>query len=271
LVITSYALLRLDVEAHRALQYAAVILDEAQQIKNPDSQNAQAAVALRAKHRFVMTGTPVENSVRDLWSLMHFLMPGYLGTRKEFKERYEGPIGTQPGGPEQQRLVKRIRPFLLRRTKVNVAKELPHKLEQVAWCELSGRQREIYAELAKAARQRLSELAGAKDQKQGRMVMLTALLRLRQAACDVRLLGADEEIPEEEASAKLELLMELLTEAQEGGHRVLVFSQFVKMLTGIRSRLESEGVSYCYLDGSSKDRAAPCLCSSSASKPAAPD
>jgi SNF2 family DNA or RNA helicase len=255
LVITSYALLRLDVEVHRALQYAAVILDEAQQIKNPDSQNAQAAVALRAKHRFVMTGTPVENSVRDLWSLMHFLMPGYLGTRKEFKERYEGPIGTQPGGPEQQRLVKRIRPFLLRRTKVIVAKELPQKLEQVAWCELSGRQREMYAELAKAARQQLSELAGAKDQKQGRMVMLTALLRLRQAACDVRLLGTDVEISEEDASAKLELLMELLTEAQEGGHCVLVFSQFVKMLTGIRSRLDAEGVNYCYLDGSSKDRA----------------
>ncbi len=254
LVITSYALLRMDVETHRALQYAAVILDEAQQIKNPDSQNAQAAVALRAKHRFAMTGTPVENSVRDLWSLMHFLMPGYLGTRKEFKERYEGPIGTQPGGPEQQRLVQRIRPFLLRRTKVNVAKELPQKLEQVAWCELSGRQREIYGELAKAARQQLSELAGAKDQKQSRMVMLTALLRLRQAACDVRLLGVDEEFSEEEASAKLELLMELLTEAQEGGHCVLVFSQFVKMLTRIRTRLEAEGVNYCYLDGSSKDR-----------------
>ncbi len=253
LVITSYPLLRVDVESHRSVQYAAVILDEAQQIKNPDSQNAQAAVALRARHRFVMTGTPVENSVRDLWSLMHFLMPGYLGTRKEFKDRYEGPISAAPGGPEQQRLTQRLRPFLLRRTKAVVAKELPAKLEQVVWCELSGSQRETYAALAKATREQLSALAGAADQKQSRMVMLTALLRLRQAACDVRLLG--QKADDGQGSAKVELLMELLAEATEGGHRVLVFSQFVQMLGHIRARLEAEGVSFCYLDGQSKDRA----------------
>ena len=255
LVITSYPLLRVDIEHHRQFTYAAVILDEAQNIKNPDSQNAQAATALRAKHKFVLTGTPVENSVRDLWSLMNFILPGYLGSRKEFKERYEGPISSQPDAPEQQRLSRRIAPFLLRRTKNLVAKELPEKLEQVVWCELAGPQREIYTKLAETTRRQLSELSGAADQKKSRMVMLTALLRLRQAACDARLLGMENPPEDAEASAKLDMLEELIQEAVDGGHRVLVFSQFVTMLGHIRSRLEAADITYCYLDGQSRDRA----------------
>ena len=256
LVITSYPLLRRDVDAYRGQDFSAAILDEAQHIKNPDSQNAQSASALKAKHRFVLTGTPVENSVRDIWSLMNFLMPGYLGTRTDFRERYENAIQSTSGGPEQQRLTRRIRPFLLRRTKQIVAKEIPDKLEQVAYCELTDTQRHIYTQLASATKQQLSELAGQKDRNKAKMVMLTALLRLRQAACDVRLLGLESPSGESEASAKLDLLEELLSEALDGGHRVLIFSQFVTMLGYIRSRLERLGVEYCYLDGQTRDRGA---------------
>jgi SNF2 family DNA or RNA helicase len=244
------------VEAYRGQEFSAVILDEAQHIKNPDSQNAQAAATLRARHRFVLTGTPVENSVRDIWSLMNFLMPGYLGTRADFRERYEGAIQSQSAGPEQHRLTRRIRPFLLRRTKQLVAKEIPEKLEQVAYCELTDVQRAVYSQLAEGTRRQLSDMAGEKDRNKSRMVMLTALLRLRQAACDVRLLGLESPPKEAEASGKLDLLQELLSEAVDGGHRVLVFSQFVAMLGHIRSRLDGLGVEYCYLDGQTRDRAA---------------
>ena len=256
LVITSYPLLRRDVEAYQGQQFSAVILDEAQHIKNPDSQNAQAATTLKARHRFVLTGTPVENSVRDIWSLMNFLMPGYLGTRADFRERFENAIQSQPGGPEQQRLTRRIRPFLLRRTKQLVAKEIPDKLEQVTYCELTETQQAIYIKLARTTRQQLSELSGQKDKAKSRMMMLTALLRLRQAACDARLLGLENPPTDTEASAKLDLLEELLSEALDGGHRVLVFSQFVAMLGHIRTRLDAAGVTYCYLDGQTRDRAA---------------
>jgi SNF2 family DNA or RNA helicase len=255
LVLTSYPLLRQDADFHRTQRYAAVVLDEAQQIKNPDSQLAQAACGLQAQLRFALTGTPVENSVRDLWSLFHFIMPGYLGSRKDFKERYEAPLSSKPDPSLQQRLYRRISPFILRRTKNVVAKDLPEKLEQVQWCELTPAQAEIYHELAAATRKQLAENAGSKEQKKYRMVMLTALLRLRQAACDVRLLGLESPPEEELASGKLDHLMELVEEATAAGHRMLVFSQFVSMLSHIRQRLEAAGISYCYLDGQSKDRA----------------
>jgi len=256
LVITSYPLLRRDVDQYAGMEFAAVLLDEAQHIKNPDSQNAQSAASLRAERRVALTGTPVENTVRDLWSLMHFLMPGYLGTRKDFQERFERPIQTDAVGPEGARLKRRIQPFLLRRTKKDVAKDLPEKLEQVAFCELTAAQNEIYRKLASSARTQLSELAAEKDRGKARILALTALLRLRQAACDLRLLGGEEEMSDEEASGKIELLSELLEEARDGGHRVLVFSQFVTMLGHIRERLKEEKVEFCYLDGSTKDRQA---------------
>ena len=256
LVITSYPLLRRDVDKYRGIEFAAALLDEAQHIKNPDSQNAQSATALRARHRFVLTGTPMENSVRDIWSLMHFLMPGYLGTREDFRERTERPMQTDPAGPEAARLRRRIQPFMLRRTKKTAAADLPEKIEQVAYCELTSTQREIYTALAAATRTKLADLAAEKNAGKARMLMLTALLRLRQAACDARLLGMDNPPSAEDASSKLELLTELLSTAIDGGNRVLVFSQFVAMLTGIRERLAAQEIEYCYLDGSTKDRGA---------------
>ncbi len=255
LVITSYPLLRRDAERYRGIDFAAAVLDEAQHIKNPESQNAQSAGTLRARNRFVLTGTPVENSIRDIWSLMHFLMPGYLGSREDFRERFEKEIESQPGGPAHRRLIKRLRPFVLRRTKREVVTELPDKIEQVAYCELTGRQRAVYTELMSATRRQVSELAGGKDQGKARMLMLTALLRLRQACCDLRLLQIEEEV-KEAAPAKVELLLELLSEALDGGHRVLIFSQFVSMLAILREALTAAGIDFCYLDGQTKDRAA---------------
>ena len=256
LVITSYPLLRRDIDKYRDIQFAAALLDEAQHIKNPDSQNAQSAANLRARHRFALTGTPMENTVRDIWSLMHFLMPGYLGTRADFRERFERAMQADPAGPEAARLRRRVQPFMLRRTKKTAAADLPDKIEQVAYCELTPVQRELYTRLASATRTQLSELAAEKNAGKARMLMLTALLRLRQAACDARLLGMENPPSPEDASAKLELLSELLSTAIDGGNRVLVFSQFVTMLGGIKERLATDGIDYCYLDGSTKDRGA---------------
>jgi superfamily II DNA or RNA helicase len=250
LVLTSYPLLRRDFDKYRRFEFAAVFLDEATHIKNPDTQNAQAAMALRARHRFVLTGTPVENSVRDLWSITEFVLPGYLGPRTDFRERYELPIA-KGSEPERARLAKRLRPILLRRLKQEVAKDLPNKIEQVSFCELSEAQRELYQKLHEEGRRKIEKLCDSKEQGRARMATLITLLRLRQVCCDLRLLGQHTERP----SGKIELLRELLEEAIDGGHRVLVFSQFVAMLKLISAQLELEGISHCYLDGDTKDRA----------------
>ncbi len=252
LYITSYPLLRRDGDFYRDIDFETVILDEAQHIKNPDSQNAQAAAALRSQARFALTGTPIENSIRDIWSLMNFLMPGYLGKRDDFRERYQREIETGPGGPAHRRLIQRLRPFILRRTKREVLQELPDKIEQVAYCELSNGQRELYTQLAQSTRRQLSELAGTANQNRARMTMLTALLRLRQTCCDERLLKPASE--PDEVSGKVEMLLELIGEALDGDHQVLVFSQFATMLRLLRDALNTLKIPICHLDGQTKDR-----------------
>jgi superfamily II DNA or RNA helicase len=254
LIITSYAVLRIDVERLYQERFEAVILDEAQHIKNPESQAAQAAFRLRADNRFVLTGTPVENSVRDVWSLFHFLMPGYLGTRNDFRERYEQPVTQEPGCVAHRRMVQRLAPFVLRRTKKAVAPELPDKIEQVVWCELSAAQREAYAKLVDLSRREVGKAEELKNKGQARMVMLTALLRLRQACNDLRLLGDDFQTLDDSDSGKFEALEELLTEAVDGGHRVLLFSQFTSMLDLLQTWLQARHIDFCRLDGSTRDR-----------------
>ncbi len=265
LVVTSYALLRRDLDRYRARTFDAVILDEAHHIKNPDSQVAQAACALRSRHRFVLTGTPMENSVRDLWSIMRFALPGYLGSRQDFRERYEQPLA-RPGDPAagnvRERLSRRLRPVLLRRRKKDVATELPDRIEQTAFCDLTAAQAQVYAQLLEQSRLKLDTARRDKNQGAGRMLVLTALLRLRQACCDLRLLGLPEDgtapnvdpevVPA--SSAKLALLDELLEEIREGGHRVLIFSQFVSMLKILSGHLEKSRTPFCYLDGSTKPK-----------------
>jgi len=252
LIVTSYALLRRDIERYRGIEFSAVILDEAQHIKNPDSQNAKAACALAARSRFILTGTPVENSIRDLWSLFEFLLPGYLGGRADFRDRYEMPLLGGERGTVWARLGRRIQPYLLRRLKADILDELPDKIEQVIAVELTDAQRAAYGQLQQAARAQIDDLARDGAAGPARMKVLTALLRLRQACCDLGLLGA--ETAGGETSAKRVALRELLGEAIDGGHRVLVFSQFTRMLDLIGEDLAADGVDFCRLDGSTKNR-----------------
>jgi SNF2 family DNA or RNA helicase len=255
LVITSYGLVRRDIEFYRTMEWDSVVLDEAQHIKNRQTQNAQAVKAVRSDHRLVLTGTPMENSVLDLWSIFDFLMPGYLGSASDFKERYELPIARDKETKAQARLGRRLRPFLLRRLKRDVAKDLPAKIEQISFCELSDDQRAIYRQVLEESRREVVEAVGANGLQKSRLMILTALLRLRQISCDLRLLKMENAKVSDMPSGKLEMFTELLDEVIDGGHRVLVFSQFVSMLTILRDRLTEMGIEFCYLDGSTTDRA----------------
>jgi superfamily II DNA or RNA helicase len=251
LVLTSYALLRRDAEQYRGIEFDTIVLDEAQHIKNRQTQNAQAVKAARARHRLVLTGTPLENSVLDLWSIFDFLMPGYLGSAQDFRERYETAIVRDKSGAAQARLARRLRPFLLRRRKRDVAADLPEKIEQISYCELGEDQRALYKEVLEAGRREM--LNAAAGPAQSRMIVLTSLLRLRQICCDARLLNLDSAATA--PSGKTELFLELLEAALDGGHRVLVFSQFTSMLALLRQELSAQQIAFCYLDGATSQRA----------------
>lgn len=255
LVVTSYALIRRDAERYRAFEFDTAVLDEAQHIKNRQTQNAQAVKAVRSKQRLVLTGTPMENSVLDLWSIFDFLMPGYLGTAKDFRERYELPIAKEKNGEAQARLARRLRPFMLRRLKKEVAADLPEKLEMVSFCELTSDQRAVYQQVIEASRKEVLDAVGEQGLAKSRLLVLTALLRLRQTCCDLRLLKADGVNPAT-ASGKLDLFSEMLEEVIDGGHRVLVFSQFTSMLALLQERLTAENIAHCYLDGGTINRGA---------------
>ena len=253
LVVTSYALIRRDAEQYRGIEFDTVALDEAQHIKNRQTQNAQAVKAIRARNKFVLTGTPIENSVLDLWSIFDFMMPGYLGSATDFKERYEVPIARENNPEAKARLARRIRPFLLRRLKKEVAKDLPDKIEQVSYCELTPEQQEVYQQLLESSRNEINSAVGQQGLQKSRMVILTALLRLRQVCCDLRLLKLEK--ASESNSGKFEMFGELLQEVIDGGHRVLVFSQFTEMLGLLKEHLAAQSIEYSYLDGSTTDRA----------------
>jgi superfamily II DNA or RNA helicase len=255
LVITSYALLRRDVAHYLEHEFGVLVLDEAQHIKNRSTQNAIVAKEVRACHKLVLTGTPIENSVSDLWSIMDFLMPHYLGSHESFRRNCELPIAG--GGPEaeaaQRRLRRKLQPFLLRRLKVEVARDLPPRIERVASCSLSADQKAVYKQLLDSSRNRLTDLVAKQGLQRSRMEVLKTLLRLRQVCCHLDLLKM-EGLKSEAPSAKMELFFELLDEALDGGHRVLVFSQFVTMLTILRKQMDQRQIPYCYLDGSTQDR-----------------
>jgi superfamily II DNA or RNA helicase len=270
LVVTSYALIRRDLERYQQFEFDTVILDEAQHIKNRATQNAQAVKMVRSQHRLVLTGTPLENSVLDLWSIFDFLMPGYLGSAKDFKERYEVPIAREKSAETQMRLARRLKPFILRRLKRDVAKDLPAKIEQVTFCELNDEQRTLYQQVMEFSRKEVLEAVGAQGLAKSKLVIFTALLRLRQICCDLRLLNlegrtsrvpdqtdpsASREVrPSENDSGKVEAFDELLQEIVDGGHRVLVFSQFTSMLSLLKEKLNEQQIEFCYLDGSTTNR-----------------
>lgn len=258
IIITSYALLDRDSEQYANIQLGAVILDEASAIRNPDTLAAKAARKVDAPARIAITGTPVENGVRDLWSIFQFLMPSYLGNREDFRLRYELPCQAEvPDMAAMQRLRWRTAPFMLRRTKSLVAKDLPPKLESVVWCDPSPKQKDHYQSILRHGVEKVEALRKQSGDHAGRMQMLTVLLRLRQSCCDLRLLDSEMDNNSlAEVSSKLARLMELLDEAQRGGHRVLVFSQFTSMLSLIRDELDNEDIDFCYLDGATNDRSA---------------
>lgn len=261
IIITSYALLDRDIKHYQKAEFGAIVLDEASAIRNPDTLAAKAARKVNAAARIAISGTPVENSVRDLWSIYQFLLPGYLGGREDFRQRYELPcaaeVQDQSSRAAMQRLRWRTEPFMLRRTKNLVAKDLPAKIESIVWCDPSPRQKESYQAILRQGAEKVDMLRKQSGADGARMQMLTVLLRLRQTCCDLRLLDDQlTENPLAEMSAKLARLMELLEEARRGDHRVLVFSQFTSMLTLIRNELDKEDIDYCYLDGATRDRSA---------------
>ncbi len=253
--ITSYALVRRDIEAYRNLHFSAIALDEAQHIKNQTTQVSRATKQLVGDHRLVLTGTPIENGISDLWSIMDFLMPGYLGPHPAFKKNIEQPIldNTADGEVAQWKLRKKIAPFLLRRLKSDVAKELPPKIERIAHCSLTPDQKTIYLALLENSRRRLIDLVEQQGFQRSRFEILQTLLRLRQCCCHTDLLKLPNLHPEA-PSSKLELFHEILNEATEGGHRILLFSQFVSMLKILARDLDANKIPYCYLDGSTQNR-----------------
>jgi superfamily II DNA or RNA helicase len=252
-VVTSYALLRRDEELLAKLDLRYAILDEAQQIKNPLSATARAAKRLKADRRLALTGTPIENRLSEIWSIFDYVSPGLLGPLDKFEERYSRPIdnGDQKAAT---RLRATIHPFILRRTKSEVAKDLPEKIETEQYCELTGEQASLYAAVLKEVRAQVMGEVERQGLARSHIQILAGLTRLRQAACDPRLLNLPRKF-EDEDSGKLVALRELIQTCVDGGHRVLVFSQFVSMLTIIRRAMEEDGVPYEYLDGSTKDRA----------------
>ena len=251
-VITSYALLRRDEELLSKLDLTYAILDEAQNIKNPLSATARSAKRLKAKRRLALSGTPIENRLSEIWSLFEFVSPGLLGSLEKFEERYGRPIdnGDQKAAA---RLRATIHPFILRRTKSEVAKDLPEKIESDQICELTGEGAALYGQILKEVRAQVMGEVERQGLAKSQIQILAGLTRLRQAACDPRLLNLPRAFGDED-SGKLVALRELINTSVLGGHRVLVFSQFVSMLTLIRKAMEEDGVAYEYLDGSTKDR-----------------
>lgn len=254
IVITSYALLRRDLDIYQAREFDIVLLDEAQFIKNRSSKNAKSVKSLKSDSRMVLTGTPLENSPFDLWSIMDFLMPGYLGSAKEFKTRYEIPIFKNGDPAAQKRLRQRVRPFILRRTKKQVVTELPDKIDQIAYCDLSKEQKAVYQEILGRARRMVFDAAGKNGAEVRRMTVLTTLMRLRQACCHLNLLPIENKRAWKEPSAKVDYFFDLLEQATDGNHRVLVFSQFVRLLKVIGEELTEREIPFCYMDGSTIDR-----------------
>jgi len=253
LVITSYALLQRDIDKLLGFQYHVMVLDEAQYIKNPRAKVAQAACQVKARHRLCLSGTPIENHLGELWSLMHFLIPGYLGTEDGFQRNFRNPIEEQGDVEKNTLLKKRIAPLVLRRTKDQVAKELPPKTEMVHLVELHSDQKDLYETVRATMDKRVREAIAARGIEQSQIVFLDALLKLRQICCDPRLLPEDFAAGVRK-SAKLDYLKELLETLVEEGRKILIFSQFTTMLELIEEHLMRTKVPYLKLTGASKDR-----------------
>lgn len=248
LIIISYATARRDAEIIQDINFSYLILDEAQHIKNPSTVNAKNCKAIKSAHRLVLTGTPLENSPDDLWSIFDYLHQGLLGSFTSFKRYYNG-INTSRS--LQDDLAARVAPFIKRRTKDIVCKELPPKIEQVLFCEMDNEQRSLYDSILEFGRNQCNELVKS-GKKTSNFEILTTLLRLRQICCHPELLP---DLHNKNLySAKLELMKELVLQNIDSGHKMLLFSQFTSLLALIRPWLEEQGINYEYLDGATKNR-----------------
>ncbi|MFN6203410.1 MAG: DEAD/DEAH box helicase [Acidobacteriota bacterium] len=250
LVITTYGILIREVERMRDFQFDTAILDEAQAIKNPVSESAKAARAINSRHRLTLTGTPVENSTLELWSQFAFLNPGLLGSAEYFREQFISPIERHSDEATTRTLKRLIYPFILRRTKDQVISDLPPRTEKILWGEMEQEQRMVYNETREHYRQLLLKLIEEKGVRQARFRILEGLLRLRQICNHPKLIRSNYE----GGSAKMESLLETIETARAEGHKILVFSQFVKMLRLIEKELKKRKIDYAYLDGATTNR-----------------
>jgi hypothetical protein len=250
LIVTNYALLRRDLEQLQKFAFRAVILDEAQFIKNPGAQVTQSVKQLKSDHRLALTGTPLENRLLDLWSIVDFIQPGYLGNQEQFSQNYD-PRGENTEGAQRiarKKLSAKLRPLLLRRLKKHVAKDLPDRIEQRRDCDLSEEQRKLYLAELRRSREQVMKTVAEKGLNKSKIHVLAALTRLRQICCHPRLVGS------EAASGKTETLFELLDSLIAEGQKVLVFSQFVQMLELLEQECGQRQISTHILTGQTKDR-----------------
>jgi superfamily II DNA or RNA helicase len=256
IVVTTYALVTRDCEILKKQYWKAVVLDEAQYVKNPTTQAAQAVRRLKSDYRLCLTGTPIENHLGELWSQFHFILPGYLKDQTNFSNNYRTPIEKHNNAERQKQLTKKIKPFLLRRSKELVAGELPEKTTMIKKVELSEAQRDLYETVRMAMYEKIRDALTSKGLAKSQILILDAMLKLRQVCCDPRLVA----IPSAKnvhSSAKLDLLLEMLEELLEEGKRVLLFSQFTSMLDLIIPELEKREIDFVEIRGSTADRATP--------------
>jgi len=250
LIVTNYALLRRDLEELQKFAFRAVILDEAQFIKNPGAQVTQSVKQLKCENKIALTGTPLENRLLDLWSIVDFIQPGYLGNQEQFLETYE-PRGENAGSEQRiarRRLSAKLRPLLLRRLKKHVAKDLPDRIEERRDCPLGDEQRKLYLAELRRSRDQVMKAVETQGLNKSKMHVLAALTRLRQVCCHPSLVGSNT------ASGKTETLFELLDPLIADGQKVLVFSQFVQMLQLLEKECATRQIKTHILTGQTKDR-----------------
>ncbi len=252
LVLTTYGVMLRDLEMFKQYRFHYLVLDESQAIKNPDSQSARAARLLKGDHRLALTGTPVENSTEELWSLFAFLNPGQLGSAETFRDQFAMPIQRNQDEAAVNTLRALVHPFILRRTKEQVTPELPPRTERLIYCEMSAPQRKLYLRTRDKYRAELLGLIDEGGMQQARFKVLEGLLRLRQLANDPRLIDKSFK----GASSKFESILESLEVLRDEGHKALVFSQFTSMLALLRASLDARQWPYLYLDGKTQHRQA---------------
>lgn len=253
LILTTYPLMTRDTTVYQEHSFHYLILDEAQAIKNSRTRTSRIIYDLQARHRLCLTGTPMENHLGELWSMFHFLMPGYLGTQERFTRLFRTPIEKHGDPHRGEQLRKRVQPFLLRRTKERVATDLPEKTEIVRTVPLTGRQRDLYESVRVAMDKKVRQVVSDKGLARSHIMILDALLKLRQVCCDPHLVKLERAKGVKE-SAKLHLLQEMLPTMVEEGRKILLFSQFTSMLTIIEQSLKNEKISYSKLTGRTRKR-----------------